>query len=226
MAREYFCAYHSYRQSVEPLTDAEKGRLFIACLDYSMSGAIPDLRGNERFVWPTIKQRIDSDARKYEEHCEKQRANSRMRWDAVGCGGTFGNPKHANIEDIYISHEKERKRNKGTERKESDTAFNVFWTAYPKKAGKKDARRAWDKLSPGAELAAQIMAGLDRCKQSRQWRDGFVPNASTFLNGERWNDELPAQQQKQVGYEQHTYDDSELSKLLVDLDAEGGADDG
>ncbi len=69
MAREFFCAYHSYLKSIEPLNDAERGRLFTACLEYSATGAAPDLRGNERFVWPTIREQIDRDAAKYESHC-------------------------------------------------------------------------------------------------------------------------------------------------------------
>ena len=63
MAREYVCLYHSYLKSVEPLNDAERGRLFTACLTYSMTGAEPDLRGNERFVWPTIREQIDRDTK-------------------------------------------------------------------------------------------------------------------------------------------------------------------
>lgn len=61
MAREYFAAYHSYLKSVEPLNDAERGRLFTACLSYSMTGAEPELRGNENFVWPSIREQIARD---------------------------------------------------------------------------------------------------------------------------------------------------------------------
>ena len=61
MAREYFCAYHSFLKSVEPLSDAERGRLFTVCLEYSKTGIVPELRGNERFIFPTIKYKIDYD---------------------------------------------------------------------------------------------------------------------------------------------------------------------
>jgi len=61
MGREYFCAYHSFLESLEPLTDAEKGRLFVACLEYSKSGIMPELRGNEKFVFPTLRGQIDRD---------------------------------------------------------------------------------------------------------------------------------------------------------------------
>lgn len=66
MAVEYFNAYHSYLKSIEPLNDAERGRLFTALLIYSATGAAPDLRGNERFLFPTMKEQIDRDAGKSE----------------------------------------------------------------------------------------------------------------------------------------------------------------
>ena len=90
MAREYVCLYHSYLKSVEPLNDAERGRLFTACLTYSMTGAEPDLRGNERFVWPTFREQIDRDTKKYSDFCKKQQENIRKRWDTTVYDGTSG----------------------------------------------------------------------------------------------------------------------------------------
>ena len=65
MAVEYFCAYHSYLDALEPLTDAERGRLFVACLKYSKSGEVGHLSGNERFVFPVFRGQIDRDNAKY-----------------------------------------------------------------------------------------------------------------------------------------------------------------
>jgi hypothetical protein len=72
MAREYFCAYYSYLSSLDVLNDAEVGRLFRALLIYSESGAVPELRGNERFIFPMMKDQIDRDAEKYQAFCVKQ----------------------------------------------------------------------------------------------------------------------------------------------------------
>ena len=87
MAREYMCLYHSYLKSIEILNDAERGRLFTACLTYSMTGEVPDLRGNERFLFPMIQQQIDRDNEKYRAKCEKQAQNASMRWHATACDG-------------------------------------------------------------------------------------------------------------------------------------------
>ena len=72
-------------------------------------------------------------------------------------------------------------------------AFEVFWKLYPNKKSKKDARKAWEKLKPSAELRLTLMTALGNHRISRDWAkdDGqYVPMASTWLNGERWTDEL------------------------------------
>lgn len=80
MAREFFAAYHSYLKTIEPLSDAERGRLFTACLSYSLSGTVPELRGNERFVWPSIQSQIDRDSEKYNRICEINSRNALHRY--------------------------------------------------------------------------------------------------------------------------------------------------
>lgn len=78
MSLEYVAAYYSYLDYLAELSDAECGRLFKACLTYGKTGAEPELRGNERFVWPGIKSQIDRDAEKYQKRCEQNR-NNRQR---------------------------------------------------------------------------------------------------------------------------------------------------
>lgn len=84
MAREYFPAYHSYLESMSELTDAERGRLFTACLIYSKTGEAPQLSGNERFVFPSFKAQIDRDNKTYQELCNRNRKNGLMSRKANG----------------------------------------------------------------------------------------------------------------------------------------------
>lgn len=78
MALEYVAAYYSYLDLMEELSDAECGRLFKACLTYGKTGTVPELRGNERFVWPGIRSQIDRDAEKYRMRCEQNRNNRKQ----------------------------------------------------------------------------------------------------------------------------------------------------
>lgn len=73
---------------------------------------------------------------------------------------------------------------------EQQAAFDAFWQAYPSRKSKAGAVKAWAKLLPDAALTASIMAGLEASRQSEQWRKGVVPHAATWLNAERWTDEI------------------------------------
>ena len=68
----YLKVWTSFRESIAPLNDSEKGRLFDAMLLYAETGEEPsEFRGNERFLWAVAKQDIDRTAQK----CEALRAN-------------------------------------------------------------------------------------------------------------------------------------------------------
>lgn len=75
MAREYFCAYHSYLQDMKRLSDEEVGRLFRALLKYSSTGELDELIGNEKFYIDHMIGQIDRDRSKYIARCEKNRIN-------------------------------------------------------------------------------------------------------------------------------------------------------
>ena len=56
---EYLKIFTSFEEVIEPLNDAERGRLLTAMLEYADREEVPEFRGNERFVWPIAKQAID-----------------------------------------------------------------------------------------------------------------------------------------------------------------------
>jgi len=71
--------------------------------------------------------------------------------------------------------------------------FEQFWKLYPKKKGRKDAAKAWAKLKPNEELHQTLITALGSHCISEDWtKDGgrYIPNAATWLNGERWHDVL------------------------------------
>lgn len=118
MAVEYFCAYHSYLDALEPLTDAERGRLFVACLKYSKSGEVGHLSGNERFVFPVFRGQIDRDNAKYANKCKKQADNASKRWnkddanDAMAYDGMPNVPPHEKDANDAKTKAKEKEKEK------------------------------------------------------------------------------------------------------------------
>jgi len=73
--------------------------------------------------------------------------------------------------------------------RDGDGGFEVFYSAYPKKVGKKDAKKAYGKLKPSPDLLTMILTNLrDRAAAGKETQ--FYPNPATYLNGERWHDEI------------------------------------
>ena len=70
--------------------------------------------------------------------------------------------------------------------------FDLFWEAYNKKEGKKKAMAAYISLAkkkslPDIEIHINI---IKKWHATKKWQDGFQPHATTWLNGERWNDQI------------------------------------
>lgn len=75
--------------------------------------------------------------------------------------------------------------------------FNAFWLRYPNRTAKKDAQKAWTKLNPSRALQTKMFAAIEDQKRwrelgalRREWRPSW-PYPATWLNNERWEDELP-----------------------------------
>ena len=72
-----------------------------------------------------------------------------------------------------------------------DIKFEQFWNLYPKKEKKKDTLKWFKSHKPNQELFDKILDGLEKQKKSRQWSNKqYIPLPSSWLNGERWEDEL------------------------------------
>ena len=81
------------------------------------------------------------------------------------------------------------------EPKELDTAFDKFWSAYPKKADKGLARRSFEKALKRASAEVLIMAA-ERYRDEPGRDPAFTKNPSTWLNADSWLNEPTAERVK------------------------------
>jgi hypothetical protein len=68
--------------------------------------------------------------------------------------------------------------------------FEKFWEAYPKKVKRKPSLEVWrrKKLDSLKDRILQDIAM--RLSSDRRWIEGYIPDPTTYLNQERWNDEI------------------------------------
>jgi len=66
MAKKFIKAYYDWEEQMSKLSDAEKGRLFMALLEYGRTGEEPKLDGVEDLLFPVFKVQIDRDNEKYD----------------------------------------------------------------------------------------------------------------------------------------------------------------
>lgn len=82
-------------------------------------------------------------------------------------------------------------------------SFDMFWAAYPRKVSKRAAQKAWQKLKPAEMLQAfEALPAHKAAWVAASTSTEYIPHASTWLNGARWEDEIempkPKAQPKQA----------------------------
>lgn len=73
--------------------------------------------------------------------------------------------------------------------------FDEFWAAYPKKVKRRPSQAIWSRkrLERHADI---ILADItSRLKDDDRWQRGFIPDPTTYLNQERWTDEITQPQE-------------------------------
>lgn len=73
---------------------------------------------------------------------------------------------------------------------DDDPDFAAFWSAFPRKIGKGQARVAWRTAAKRAG-PAEIVTAAGKFAASVAGKDAqFIPHPATWLNGERWADQV------------------------------------
>lgn len=102
--------------------------------------------------------------------------------------------------------------------------FEAFWGAYPRHQDKAKALKAFQRINPDTDLLTIILRALEVQKDSDQWTcqgGQYIPLATTWLNGRRWEDEPPGGGRPRrtvtaARYSQRDYTEEELAGLAED----------
>lgn len=89
------------------------------------------------------------------------------------------------------------------ERVDTPDNFDYFWSIYPKKQKKQDARKSWIKKKCEEHLV-KIIEDINY-RVNNQWKGiakNYIPNPDVYLNGARWEDERLANSKKPISMNQ------------------------
>lgn len=100
-------------------------------------------------------------------------------------------PKGGSFDDKrgFISEQKGGRQmnpnNNSNNNNNNNMRFDEFWSLYPKKVDKKKASTAWGRLTESQQDAA--ISDIKTRYSDTDKR--FIPNPTTYIHGERWEDE-------------------------------------
>lgn len=94
-----------------------------------------------------------------------------------------------------------------------DQQFDEWWSHYPKKVAKGQARKAFRSAMKKISFDDLVQATDSLARASRNTEKRFIPNPATWLNGERWADEDIQQSGGEVSR-------SDISALLDEIVAQ------
>lgn len=172
---------------VRKMPKASAGELLMAMLsfsggeEYEITDAMVDV------VFEGVKSQMERDKAKWDTFRQKQAENGKL-------GGRPKKPKDTqpNPENPSLSGETQKSLTVTVTAtvKNNTEKFDIFWSKYPNKTGKKAAKAKFIKL-PASDIE-KIMATIDAFVAHKPFPTYNHPHATTYLNGERWNDEVPA----------------------------------
>lgn len=68
--------------------------------------------------------------------------------------------------------------------------FQAFWQAYPRRIDKALAWEAWVRLKPDEKEQKEILESIEKWKETRQWREGYIIYPERFLKRRKWEDDV------------------------------------
>lgn len=110
-----------------------------------------------------------------------------------------------------------------------DDMFKKFWMAYPKKAARPAALRAFRKINPSSELLDTMLTALEVQKRTESWQkdDGqYIPYPQKWLNQSRWEDEVTTTSSKHGKLRDGAYAQNDYDAMLEEMRREEKHDEG
>ena len=102
----------------------------------------------------------------------------------------INNDSNVTSRDITLpSRHKDEDKDTDIKKTNGQNKFDLFWSEYPKKVKKKTAKDIWKRKKLDSKADEIITDVQLRPTMDERWKKGFIPDPTTYLNQERWEDE-------------------------------------
>ena len=93
------------------------------------------------------------------------------------------------IQEVYTNYITDKIRDRLDKNIKTIVRFDEFWNLYPpvRKTNKKGCMEKW-KAKDLDLIADKVIGYVKTMKETKQWKEGFVPAPMTLINQERWED--------------------------------------
>ena len=159
---EYIMLHSDFMETTEVLTDAERGRLVAAMIEFARSGRADEsaLVGNERVLFPVFRRQIERDERAYEARVQKNTANGKKGGRPRKAAKTQNNPP--------VSPKTEKRQEKEEYKEKYKEEYKEKEKEKEKEVGRGGAK------APQAPALDEV---LDYCRENN-----LSVNGETFWN--------------------------------------------
>lgn len=199
--------YSSFWEAINALPKKDQLPVMRATIEYGLNGTHSEkLTVSQSAFFSLIKPNLDASRKKASSGKaggSKAKANDKQtasKTEANSKQTASEKEKENEIENEYeveVEIEKESLLSSSATAAEDNKAaatpagFDLFWEKYPNKVCMREAADAWKDICVNENIPAQILAGLDRWRNSLEWEKEngrYIPRPARWLSDLRWQE--------------------------------------
>ena len=200
MERKAFSFLRSFYESACNLQNNKElqADFLMAVCNYGLNGIEPEPGGEIAAMFALVKPNLDV---AFAKSVAGAKGGSRNKANESNPEANESKPQANGSRNKANESNPEAIKDKGLRIKDKgdknlalfESEFDRFWAEYPRKVAKSKAKAAFEKVMQKGVSIEALLGALRIQKLSTQWtKDGgqFIPHPTTWLNQERWEDEV------------------------------------
>lgn len=211
--KDSFVIYTRYAKHIEKLNMEQRGVLFTAIMNHATGDELPEMDAATDIICGIIIEDIEECARKWEEtkaarsRAGKASAEKRQQ-DATEGNKTEQAPTNSNKTEqtatnstvnvnVNVNGLKEKDK-----KKKAEAEFEQLWELYPRKNGKKDAKRHYLAAVADGTTFEEVKSGIEAYKNyiKKTGTDPqYIKMGSSFFCQRSWADDWSVKKTAQGG---------------------------